>query len=360
MSQRAVAERLGIDETKLTKSLRGVRKFSSLELALIAELGMRSVEWILHGETPRAWAFAHRAVLLDREAADSAGRDVVASVAERYDAAIDLGFVPAAVELPAKRKFSRYIDEANSLAAEAYRMLSVRLCGLETSELMSAVEEAFGVNVIVAALPYDCDGLSYEDSGFRAIVLASTDRTQRQRYTLAHELGHLLWGDARDVVVEENIDRKSKSHDESRADVFAASFLMPASEIREALGESSAEDAFAELVWAFGVSPVSMAWRLLNLQLIDEVTQARLGRRSSSAVANELGVVDDQLRRGQQSALSRPPSRLLAFYTDAYLNGDIGVGPLAALLHWTRDEVAAFFDDSELTTALAKNPESVD
>lgn len=51
-TQREVADRLGLDPTKLSKSLNGVRRFSADELTRVAELSGVSVDWIVHGHGP--------------------------------------------------------------------------------------------------------------------------------------------------------------------------------------------------------------------------------------------------------------------------------------------------------------------
>ncbi len=48
-TQREAAERLGLDPTKLSKSLNGVRRFSTDELARMADLSGVSVDWLVHG-----------------------------------------------------------------------------------------------------------------------------------------------------------------------------------------------------------------------------------------------------------------------------------------------------------------------
>lgn len=48
-SQRAFAERIGLDATKLSKGLTGTRRFGAAELMSIAELGNVTVNWLLNG-----------------------------------------------------------------------------------------------------------------------------------------------------------------------------------------------------------------------------------------------------------------------------------------------------------------------
>ena len=49
LSKQDFGTRIGIDGSKLSKSLAGRRRFSSSELAEIAELGGTTVDWLLTG-----------------------------------------------------------------------------------------------------------------------------------------------------------------------------------------------------------------------------------------------------------------------------------------------------------------------
>ncbi|MGJ7908530.1 TetR family transcriptional regulator C-terminal domain-containing protein [Actinopolyspora sp. H202] len=49
LSQRAFAERIGLDATKLSKSLSGTRRFTPSELTRIAETGNVTVNWLING-----------------------------------------------------------------------------------------------------------------------------------------------------------------------------------------------------------------------------------------------------------------------------------------------------------------------
>lgn len=58
-SRRAFAQDIGLDDSKLSKSLSGARRFSSLDLARIADKCGVTIEWLLTGEEP-ALALAAR------------------------------------------------------------------------------------------------------------------------------------------------------------------------------------------------------------------------------------------------------------------------------------------------------------
>lgn len=52
LAQREFARRIGLDETKLSKSLRGTRRFSAPELVRIAEVSQVTLTWLLSGSDP--------------------------------------------------------------------------------------------------------------------------------------------------------------------------------------------------------------------------------------------------------------------------------------------------------------------
>ena len=329
-SQREVAEDIGIDGPKLTKSLKGIRQFSSYELAAIAELGNRTVEWLLTGAEPKRLAFAHRTTLAHSEVLDNPGREYAALVAQRYGDAREMGFLPSPSALPAPQRGGGYLVEADYLASVASELLDGQVRRLGWVALIAAIERTFEINVAVEELAEGIDGLSLVDGDTRIIVVAPTDRTGRQRFTLAHELGHVLFGDGGRAVIEEQLFQ-SKSMQESRADAFAASFLMPKVEILEELGGRTAAEGFLDLAWAFGVSPDSMCWRLLNLGLIGDEERARLAGKTLSRVATTLGRLDEHRQRIEASLGARAAARLSDAYIGAYLAGEIGAAPVSEI-----------------------------
>lgn len=98
----------------------------------------------------------------------------------------------------------------------------------------------------------------------------------RQRFTVAHELGHALL-DRRDGM---HIDQAFKLRnptsalavdpEEIAANAFAAELLMPEDEVREAIGDGldiSDDGAIRDLARQFGVSQQALMFRLVNLRL---------------------------------------------------------------------------------------------
>ncbi len=111
--------------------------------------------------------------------------------------------------------------------------------------------------------------LSIEDDGSTArIFVKKEDPTTRQRFTVAHELGHLLLH--KDVQVHRDNDYsnyvgRSRSK-EREANHFAAELLMPAWMVKFAFDHM--ELALTELAHLFEVSQEAMHYRLKDLGLI--------------------------------------------------------------------------------------------
>jgi Zn-dependent peptidase ImmA (M78 family) len=337
-TQHDVAAAIGIDGPKLTKSLKGIRNFTSYELAAIAELGGKTVDWILTGDEPRRLAFAHRSALAAPELLDNVGREYADTLLQSWQAASELGFAPQVLDLPTAALGSGYVAQAEQTAERALMRIDAPIRTLGLSGLIRVIEEAYSLNLAVVELSDDVDGMSTVEDDLRIIIVDRTDRTGRQRFTIAHELAHVIFDDARGRVIEEQMFR-GKSNKESRADVFAAAFLMPRREILDVLAGRRAADAFYELVWEFRVSPVSMAWRLLNLQLISESERVALAAKSVSKVAAALDRMDEHLDRIADSRAERAAGRLTDAFIGAFLEGRIAAAPVSAVSGLPEDAI---------------------
>lgn len=122
--------------------------------------------------------------------------------------------------------------------------------------------------------------------GKAVIGVNSSHSANRQRFTIAHELGHLLLHGEEEVHIDEKrplgrrdeVSSQAVDPREIEANQFAAELLMPASFVRvrvDALDPStSMEEAIDLLAREFDVSSQAMTHRLTNLKIIssdDEV-----------------------------------------------------------------------------------------
>ncbi|MCX2733101.1 TetR family transcriptional regulator C-terminal domain-containing protein [Saccharopolyspora sp. NFXS83] len=132
-SHRAFADRIGLDATKLSKSLTGVRRFTPVELTRIAEIGQVTVNWLINGRDD-----AETVAAAPRRAARPPER----TGGDRYQQILD-----AAWELIAERGFHAVrvadIAEACGVSAAAIHYHFPGRDDLLTEALRHSVRQAF-------------------------------------------------------------------------------------------------------------------------------------------------------------------------------------------------------------------------
>jgi transcriptional regulator with XRE-family HTH domain len=266
LTQSEFAVKAGLDAPKLSKSLSGVRRFTSLDLATIAEVGGTTVDWLLGAEKPTP-ALAARADKRRGPAVEEA-IDKATALAEARAALTYFGNkqeLPFRPELPAT---SRWVEQGETLAEAAIAYLAERGVDPTSGTLADLVEDYFGADVAMLDIQ-PCDGLAWHDDHTWLIVVATSQVPTRQRFTIAHELGHLLARDSQKLYVDEDVmaPKSADRESEMRAGAFAAAFLMPRAALTQAVqpGRRLSEQAFAELAMRFAVSPSALWYRLNNL-----------------------------------------------------------------------------------------------
>lgn len=110
------------------------------------------------------------------------------------------------------------------------------------------------------------DAFSAALHGRPMIVLSRKGNPMRQRFSVAHELGHLL--------LHPEPAPGSRVH-EREANTFAAELLMPAAEIRDRLPTPVDITALKEIADGYGVSVAALAYRGKDLGVYSESTLRR-------------------------------------------------------------------------------------
>lgn len=149
----------------------------------------------------------------------------------------------------------------------------------------TAIAEALGLKVVPLGQADVDKGLSgalhwYQAPGETQPQLycrfnATTEGVDRQRFTIAHEIGHYACGHLaggrtlfRDT--SETFTGRVYQPEEIEANRFAADLLMPASLVHHAIKNDNVKTVQA-LAQRFGVSQSAMRWRLVNLGLLSSV-----------------------------------------------------------------------------------------
>lgn len=145
------------------------------------------------------------------------------------------------------------------------------------------VEALVEMNKIIlktdAELDDDVSGFSLSENGRRAISVRSSDSPLRKRFTIAHELAHLLLHEDRSLNINNGSvihfrNQHSKTGEDWReieANHFAACLLMPKKELQQELSSALikgtlTEDAIETLAKKFAVSIQAMSVRLSVLE----------------------------------------------------------------------------------------------
>jgi len=156
----------------------------------------------------------------------------------------------------------------------------------------SIAEDLLGLHVERSEI--DCSGLLLPAE--RRVLLRAQEPSVRQRFTLAHELGHWICqvkeGHKAPMYCRAmDVGPEAERVLEREANVFAAELLMPEPALR---AEWASVPSPAELAVSFGVSKDAMGWRLYNLSLVDRRPDEvrALGDRLDSRAGRNLGGAD--------------------------------------------------------------------
>jgi Zn-dependent peptidase ImmA (M78 family) len=129
------------------------------------------------------------------------------------------------------------------------------------------IANAMGARVVSSDDIKDSGVVQMTDDGRFKISVKAGEPKFRQRFTIAHEMGHIALGHLREgqpLFRDANFNRP-RDYRERAANRFAAALLMPAEYIRLAWGKMP----FHELAQCFGVSSQTLLYRLDQLGIID-------------------------------------------------------------------------------------------
>ena len=341
LTQGDFGRRTGIEASKLSKSLGGLRRFTSLEIARIAQESGTTVDWILTGAEDELSAAA-------RTGADDTSpgkalaraRELVTMRADLRQFGVGRDWTLAQVGTPQGRL---WVEQGTYLAESASRLMP----GVEaTQDLAMLIEASFNIDVAIQDID-GLDGLAAATQSARLIMVSPTPNFTRQRFTLMHELAHLLASDDQKMHQDANVMAKG-GEGEVRANAFAAAMLMPGAALRDRAHAGLDEAGFCQLSWDLMVSPRALSWRLFNLGLITEEQRSQWHSLTTEACATQLSRQSEYLDRSARSAQTRVPALLFADAWSAYEQGLTTLRPVANLLGVSSADLREKLADLEL------------
>lgn len=275
-TQQEVSDKTGIGRTALSDIENGKRRIDSVELETLAELyGVRVSDFFSETavDTSSIVAkFRSHPGLADDDTLDEAVRRFVRLCSTLAELEDELGRSPdASLRLygqPPLDSKRAAVQQASQLAqAERNRL------DLESQPISNIAELINGQGVRVGDhdLPNAISGLFFRhpDAG-PFIIVNHRHATVRRRFSVAHEYCHALFDQSEDAIVS-RLDQKGLR--ETRANAFAAHFLMPPDGVRKLIDDTSNGDGIdvfdaAHVAQHFGVSYQAAVYHLNNLNLI--------------------------------------------------------------------------------------------
>jgi len=168
------------------------------------------------------------------------------------------------------------LDEKGISPAEAARMVREywMLPRGPVADVTSTIEDAGGVVVLTDFGTSLLDGISFRSPGMPPMFIMNSEVPgDRFRFSLAHELGHM---------VMHSMPSEDDETMEEQADQFAAAFLMPAAEIKPHLIPTSIEKlGRVKPLWK--VSIKALIRRAYDLKIITSDTYRRINVSYSKA-----------------------------------------------------------------------------
>ncbi len=269
ITQADLGRAIGLDRTAVAKIETGVRKVSASELLAVASVLDRPIDWFVVESLPsvvsrRSDALAGgRSRLLDTSI-DRLARDVSFLIRQRI--LVDAAERPS-LDLPSD------VAGAEQLAAQARDLIAIPDGPLY--DLQRACERV-GLLAFSLDLGEPAGDAAYVEVGSlgAALVNGSTD-PGRRRFSLAHELGHHLLGDAYapEITVSGSDDM------ERLINAFAAHLLLPREPVTalwHKRADADARLAAVAISVMFRASWSATCTQLRNLGLIDSAKHQQL------------------------------------------------------------------------------------
>ena len=305
LTQAECAARVGIARSALAKIETGTRGISANELVRLAQALEMRVEWFFE-DAPRA--------VLSRRSAGEPGAPSLSvdlfteRIAREVEFLQRLGELELA-ETPAIA-FPKTPEKAEQAAVEARRQL-----GYDHEQPATALDaRASDLGLLAFAWEFGesgADGASVLLTCGGVAVVNGSFQTGRRRLTLAHELGHYVFGD--EYSTDWRVAEAPAARREGRIDRFARALLLPAAALRNRWngGDDTRFDA-VRLASEYRVDMSTLARRIQELEIASpqELAVVRATRTRQSDIV-ELGlIVADELS----------PPRLPDTYVKAVLN----------------------------------------
>lgn len=215
------------------------------------------------------------------------------------------------------------------------------------ADIVALIEQTQDVDVTVLGVDDSNEhGLTMVDParGATIVAVASSNNPMRWRSTLAHELGHLIFGDH---ASGKPGSLSAGSIIEKRAQSFARHLLIPLPGVQHFLQRHNDPrdlETFSDLVQRFEVSPAVAGIQLRDLGAIDTERYADWYGLFTPTLAARFGWADQYTGLQAESRQRRAPQRLLARVIEGYVAGLVSLETVASVRGVSIQALAAEFE----------------
>lgn len=282
LSLRALAEKVDVTAMAISKYENNQSTPSSgVLLALAKALGVRT-EYFFRRVSVDLVNVNHREHhLLPKKEEQKVLTDVKEQL-ERWLALEEVAPVPWSIEFSRPDDLPASITSYDDIEDVAIKMRQHWHLGLNPIPDLIDTIETRGIKVLITR--YDghknFNGLSAEVNGAPVVVVGKSWVGDRQRFTLAHELGHLVLHG----LLRDNLD------EEQACNRFAGAFLVPKDSVKNCLGERRTRFELQELFLLkheWGLSMMAWSFRAKDLRIISDVIYKELWRQHMRHWRNE-------------------------------------------------------------------------
>lgn len=212
-------------------------------------------------------------------------------------------------------------------------------------DLVALIEQTTGHDVAILDTTVEEHGLIMRDPARDRVFvgIARTPHPMRQRSSLAHELGHLVFGDHSD-------DLTRRSREEVRADAFARHLLAPLDGLLAWLGAgvNVTEATLSDVVQRYLVSPAIAAIVMRDAGYIEAERAAEWRAIPTRMLATRFGWSDYYTTLQADANRLRAPQGLLARAIRGYAEGVVSAQTIATLRGVAVDDLLKEFEEASI------------
>jgi Zn-dependent peptidase ImmA (M78 family) len=157
------------------------------------------------------------------------------------------------------------VGSARNLARKLLADVGIKNPPVLIRDVVNYLKKERDLSVYPWAFGEDTDGMQVTEGEKAAIGYNQSQHPHRQRFTVAHEIGHLLLGHTGKNFI---LDLNSKKPEEVEANQFAAELLMPLEMIKNDLKNKRNAKDIARM---YNVSEEAVWWRLYDCKLISKI-----------------------------------------------------------------------------------------